>query len=108
MQIGANIPTILEKNLLTQPFILTTGRPSTPEQVFVVVERQTIPCTSLLQGVDICFKIIYILDMEFPWQTQHVWDFFQKFVYGLGEGKGRGSSVPAVTLFRNFLEKNIK
>nr|XP_054775350.1 uncharacterized protein LOC129283671 [Lytechinus pictus] len=107
-EIGTNIPQFLEENRHAQPFVLALGnRMLLPEQVFVIVEQCTIPCSDLLQGVDRCFKLIYILDVEFPWECQHVWDFLQKCMFKLGEGKGRDSSVPAVTLLRNFLENQM-
>ncbi|XP_063961476.1 uncharacterized protein LOC135155655 [Lytechinus pictus] len=107
-EIGTNIPGFLDQKTQTQPFVLIQGEIDKPEQVFVVVENSTIPCTSLLKGIDICMKLVYILDMDYAWQCQHVWDFLQKNVYKLGQVKGRGTSVPAVTLLKTYLENKVK
>jgi len=60
------------------------GEVATPEQVFVIVENEAIECSSLLHGLDVCFKLIYVLDVEFPWQCQHAWDFLQNWERGRG------------------------
>ncbi|XP_071817600.1 uncharacterized protein [Apostichopus japonicus] len=66
-EIGTNIPTFLEGNKQTQPFILALGERKSPEQLFVVVEGQTVSCSSLLHAVDVCFKLFYLLDVHYPW-----------------------------------------
>ena len=87
----------------TQPLILVIGEEAAPEQVFVILERQTVKCSSLLKGLDLCFKLFYLLDIDYPWECQNLWDFVQKFIYGLGQGKGREKSVPSVSLLMNYL-----
>ncbi|PIK33319.1 hypothetical protein BSL78_29864, partial [Apostichopus japonicus] len=104
-KIGTNIPSFLEKVDQPQPFVLALGRREQPEQVFCIVERRALPCQGLLQGVDLCFKLFYILDINYPWECQNTWDFLQKAIYNLGKGKGRDKSVPSVTLFKNFLNQ---
>ncbi|XP_071843612.1 uncharacterized protein [Apostichopus japonicus] len=103
-EIGTNIPTFLEGNKQTQPFILALGERKSPEQLFVVVEGQTVSCSSLLHAVDVCFKLFYLLDVHYPWQCSNTWDFVQKFIYGIGDGKGKGRSASAVTLLCNYLK----
>ncbi len=88
--------------------MLILGEVDKPEQVFVVVEKNTIPCASLIKGIDTCMKLVYVLDIDYAWQCQHVWDFLQKYVYKLGQSKGRDTSVPAVTLLKTYLENKIK
>ena len=104
-QIGTNLPSLLDQNTQGQPFILILGNPEQPEQAFVVVEKNVVLCKSLLQAVDVCFKVVYVLDINYAWQCQHTWDFIQKFFYRLGEGKGRDTSLPTVKMFTNFLQK---
>ncbi|KAJ8018500.1 hypothetical protein HOLleu_43330 [Holothuria leucospilota] len=87
----------------TAPFLLALGKQEDPEQVFVIIERQTVACRSLVKGLDLSFKLFCILDIDYPWECQNLWDFIQKFIYGLGKGKGREKSVPSVSLLINFL-----
>ncbi|XP_072168569.1 uncharacterized protein [Diadema setosum] len=106
-EIGTNIPTFVETLAQNQPFVLTLRKPEEPEQCFVVLEKNTISCNSLLHAIDVCFKLVYVLDIDYAWECQHTWDFIQKFFYRLREGKGRVKSVPSVTLFQNFLAKKL-
>ena len=105
LQIGTNIPDYLEKKCQKQPFILLLGEVDRPEQAFVVVEKVAISGKSLLHALDICFKLIYILDVDYAWQCGNTWDFIQKFIFGLGDEKRRAQSVPAVSLLTNYLQK---
>ena len=104
-QIGTNIPTYLEC-CNSQPHILAMGERQSPEQVFVIIEGTAIPCTSLLKAVDTCFKLCYVLDVDYSWQCHHGWVFLQKHVYGLGGDNG--TSAPSVMLLSNFLQTERK
>lgn len=106
-QIGTNIPEYLETKNQTQPSILVLGETQSPEQAFAVVEKSAIPANGLLHALDICFKLIYILDVDYPWQSMNTWDFVQKFLFGLGDDR-RSQSVPSVALLTNYLQKNVK
>lgn len=49
-------------------------------EVYVYVDekhRLRVPSNSLLEAVDACFKIIYILEMEYPPEVKHIWQCFQ-------------------------------
>ena len=105
LQIGTNIPELLESVKQPQPFVLLMGERSMPEQTFVVVDRRTVKCQSLVRAVDMTFKLFYLLDLEYPWECHNTWDFIQKFIFGLGEGKGRSTSASSVTLFCNYLRR---
>ncbi|KAJ8034156.1 Repetitive proline-rich cell wall protein 2 [Holothuria leucospilota] len=52
-KIGTNIPACLEVVKKTQPFLLALGKQEDPERVFVIIERQTVVCSSLLEGLDL-------------------------------------------------------
>ncbi|KAJ8017532.1 hypothetical protein HOLleu_44995 [Holothuria leucospilota] len=105
IQIGTNLPSFLENTTKKQPFILGLGERENPEQTFVI-ERKALPCgKKILKAVDVCFKLFYLLDTDYPWESQNTWDFIQIFIFGLGEGKGKQKSVPSVTLLQNFLNK---
>ncbi|PIK42603.1 hypothetical protein BSL78_20529 [Apostichopus japonicus] len=104
VQIGTNLPEFLAKVSQTQPFILIIGENRrNPEQQFVIVERMAMPASSLIKAVDLCFKVFYVLDLNYPWESNNVWDFIQKNIYGLGEGKGRLRSTPSVLALKNFV-----
>ena len=85
-QVGTNIPQYLEARILNkQPYLLILGDREEPQGVFVIAERKALPQKSLVKAVDVCFKLFYILDLNYPWESATTWEFIQKVVYGLGE-----------------------
>ncbi|XP_063956298.1 uncharacterized protein LOC129262124 [Lytechinus pictus] len=57
-----------------------------PQQTFVILEHRPVPCSSLIQAVDVCFKAIYILDIEYHPHTCSVMEFLQHIIYGIPPG----------------------
>ena len=77
-----------------QPFILLLGGTRfKPNQVFMVVERKAVACSSVLQAVDTCMKMIYVLDVDYQPQCSAVWKLLQHIVYGLPPGTLTGVSL---------------
>ena len=52
-----------------------------PSQAYVLVERQVMPQPSLTKAVDLCFKIVYVLDIEFQPNCKSAWQFLETVVY---------------------------
>ena len=50
---------------MPQPFILILGCRMKPLQIFVMVERRAVEFSTLTKAVDYCFKLIYVLDVEY-------------------------------------------
>ncbi|XP_071483685.1 uncharacterized protein [Diadema antillarum] len=98
---GTNLPMYLEGK--REPHVLVFGERKNPEQAFVAVEGDAIPCTSLLKAVDVCFKLTYVLDISYCWQCSHTYTYLQKYVYGLGMGDGPPTS--SVVLLNSFVEQ---
>ncbi|KAJ8043406.1 hypothetical protein HOLleu_10472 [Holothuria leucospilota] len=92
--IGTNIPQYLEKRITNkQPCMLILGDREEPQGIFVIAERKALPQSSLLKGVDVCFKLFYVLNLQYPWQSATTWEFFQKAIYSLGEANETTSSA---------------
>ena len=67
-----------------QPFVLVIGGSyKNPGQCFVVLERKAYERRSLLAAIDFCYKVIQILDLEYPTQVSNVWNFFDTIVYAV-------------------------
>ncbi len=47
-------------------------------------------------------------DDDAPWESSNAWDFLQKVVYGLGEGKGRAVSTSSVLALKNYITSKSK
>ena len=88
-----------------QPFILLLGGIRyRPNQVFMIVERKAVSCSSVLQAVDTCMKIIYVLDVDYQPQCSAVWHFLQHMVYELPPGALAGVSL---INFRTWLKHSL-
>ncbi|KAJ8051044.1 hypothetical protein HOLleu_04466 [Holothuria leucospilota] len=64
LRVGTNLPECLETISQSQSFVLILGERSIPEQTFVVLESQTVTGISLLQAVDICFKLFLFVGCQ--------------------------------------------
>ena len=97
MQEGTNIQQYLkmiDAKERPQPYILLVGGSRwKPGQVFVVIERQEIECSSVMQAVDICFKLTYILDIDYQPLCRTTWQLLQHMVYELSPSPLTGASL---------------
>lgn len=67
-----------------QPFILLTGEESRPTQVFIIVENHAINAPTVLKGVDLCFKLHFICDLDYSEFCKNVWYFLDVVFYKTG------------------------
>ncbi|PIK36576.1 hypothetical protein BSL78_26587 [Apostichopus japonicus] len=101
-KIGTNIPHYLEGVKQKQPFVLPIGSSRvSPEQTYIIIEREAIPQESLLNASDLCLKFFHVLDMDYQWQSYNTWQFLQIVVYDIDvPGKMSLSVVP----FKTYLK----
>ncbi|XP_071819415.1 uncharacterized protein [Apostichopus japonicus] len=99
-KIGTNIPHYLEGVKQKQPFVLAIGSSRvSPEQTYIIIEREAIPQESLLNAIDLCFKCFHVFDMNYQWQSYNTWQFLQTVVYNL-PGKMSSSVVSLKTYLK--------
>ena len=91
----------LEQSTNRETRVMIMGERGNPEQSFVVVEGHAIPCVSLLKAVDICFKLTYVLDVNYCWRCSHTFVFLQNYIYALG--KDGSIPLPSVVLLSNYV-----
>ncbi|XP_063959988.1 uncharacterized protein LOC135155148 isoform X2 [Lytechinus pictus] len=91
--IGTNLPQYLDglMSKRRQPFVLALGPQKAPAQYFAVVEGRALKQDSLLKAVDVCFKLFYVLDLEYPSACYTTWEFIQKVLYQVN-AKDRNTS----------------
>ena len=65
-----------------QPFVTVVGDVEAPSGVYVLVDKTTWKVSSVMNGVDICFKAFQTLHASYPHET-HTWLLLQKLVYGI-------------------------
>ena len=98
------MPKYLEEVSNKQPFVLILGSLMEPLQCFVIVERKALQQMSLLKALDVCFKLFYVLDINYPWQCATTWEYLQKVVFGLEDHNSHSKTSPAVIAMRTALK----
>ena len=102
------MPKYLDDVTNKQPYTLILGSLMEPLQCFFIVKRQALQQTSLLKSVDVCYKHLYILDINYPWQCSTTWEFFQNVFFGLEDAGGYNKTSLAVIAMRTALKKATK
>ncbi|KAJ8043730.1 hypothetical protein HOLleu_10958 [Holothuria leucospilota] len=88
----------IQKEEKPQPFILSLGcNKASPQQTFVIIERNPVIHSSLVKAVDYRFKSHYVFDVNFQAQCKGFWEFFHSEVYDLGRIQCR-----SLSMFRAF------
>lgn len=67
-----------------QPFIIVVG--TSLREIsgrYIVLNNIRYEVTSLLKAVGACFKIIFVLNAEYPSECKHVWQFIQEALFQL-------------------------
>ncbi|XP_058616377.1 uncharacterized protein LOC131530244 [Onychostoma macrolepis] len=86
--VGTNIIQYLEEEEQRRqfPHVLQLGDKVNCSQAFVIVGGVALEQDSLLQAVDTCFKLFYVLDIEYPKPAAAVWQFLQHTIYSVPGG----------------------
>lgn len=72
------------------PHVLTLGNNNHhPSQAFVIIAGQALEQDALLQAIDVCFKAFFILDIKYPKECEHVWEFLQSVIYEIPGGESK-------------------
>ncbi|XP_047986882.1 uncharacterized protein LOC125233141 isoform X2 [Leguminivora glycinivorella] len=71
-----------EMELTLQPSIVIVG-PSIKEISgrYIIVNNVRYEVTSIINAVDACFKIIFVLNAQYPAESNNVWQFIQTALY---------------------------
>lgn len=72
------------------PYVLILGNDDHhASQAFVIIAGQALEQDALLQAIDVCFKAFFILDIKYPKQCEHVWEFLQSVIYEMPGGESK-------------------
>lgn len=81
------------------PYVLALGNNKwQTSQAYVIVAGEAFEQNTLLQAVDVCFKMFYIFNIHYPKECENVWEFLQHAVYELP-----GHESQPVTYLRSSL-----
>ncbi|XP_013870629.1 uncharacterized protein LOC106522237 [Austrofundulus limnaeus] len=89
---GTNMVEYLHEAMASRPYpyVLTLGNDKEhASQTFVITAGQALEQDTLLQAIDVCFKAFFILDIKYPKQCEHVWEFLQSVVYEMPGGESK-------------------
>lgn len=88
IKVGTNIIQYLEEEEQRRqfPHVLQLGDKVNCSQAFVIVGGVALEQDSLLHAVDTCFKLFYVLDIEYPKPAAAVWQFLQHAIYSVPGG----------------------
>lgn len=102
-QVEEHIRFLKSKKKSIQPFILCTGDDiKYPTDISVYFDDIRYQFLHILRAVDICYKIIYLFDLDFPLESEMFWNFIEHFFF---KTKGR-HSFPKVHLLSEYLKEN--
>ncbi|VVC41518.1 Hypothetical protein CINCED_3A016863 [Cinara cedri] len=71
-----------EKNPI-QPCILIVGTPIDPKEILICFHTIKYKVFSIVNAIDVCFKIFHLFNLEYPSQSCIVWIFIQRYFYSL-------------------------
>jgi len=64
-----------------QPFIFIVGSIFRQKEILVYFDSILYKVHSILRAVEVCYKIFHLFQLEYPFQSQIVWLFIQKFFF---------------------------
>ncbi|XP_046811896.1 uncharacterized protein LOC124421121, partial [Lucilia cuprina] len=72
-----------QTSLKIQPLILISGSILKPKEIVIYFEGIKYRMHSALNAIDICFKIFFVFNLEYPKESLLVWTFIQKHLYNI-------------------------
>jgi hypothetical protein len=62
-----------------QPHLIIIGDPLNVAQIYISFYEEKTEIQSLRKAVDLCFKLYFVFNTEFPEESHHNWTFTQRF-----------------------------
>lgn len=89
-----------------QPLIVAVGEEFHYKRYYVVLDDVKYEFQSYLEAINFCFKLIYVLNLQYPPQCQSVWIFIQKFFFNVHESDQKNPVVD--TLIKDLEIRQLK
>lgn len=65
-----------------QPFLCVIGNlEETINSIFVVIDKIQYQCDTVLNALDLLFKIFHVFNAEYPPPSEHIWFLIQRGIY---------------------------
>ncbi|XP_067277997.1 uncharacterized protein si:dkey-286j15.1 [Pseudorasbora parva] len=97
--VGTNMDQYLSSETSQDPHVLVLGDKENFSQVFVIFNGEAVEQETLIQAVDLCFKMFYIYAINYPKPSAPIWEFLQHAIFKIPGG------VPSThcCLLKNFV-----
>ncbi|ROL44307.1 hypothetical protein DPX16_8729 [Anabarilius grahami] len=97
--VGTNVVDYLSSDTGRDPHVLVLGDKENSSQVFVIFNGEAVEQETLIQAVDLCFKMFYVYDINYPKPSAPIWGFLQHAIFKIPGG------VPSAhcCLLKNFV-----
>lgn len=98
-QVGTNVADYLSSDTNQDPHVLVLGDKESSSQVFVIFNGAAVEQETLIQAVDLSFKMYYVYDINYPKPSAPIWEFLQHAIFKIPGG------VPSAhcCLLKNFV-----
>lgn len=89
----------LDSETIPDPHVLVLGDKENFSEVFVVFNGEALEQETLVQAVDLCFKMFYVYAINYPKASAPIWEFLQHAIFKIPGG------VPSshCCLLKNFI-----
>lgn len=89
-----------------QPFIIIVGALSDRDKKYVVFGEKFFKCSTIIEAVDLTFKMFFALKLDYTFASWHIWSFLHVLMYNLNKDfKWRLTSKKSVgTLISDLLK----
>lgn len=89
---------LLQLKLTMQPWIVYVGHYTKPTKVFIIVDDIIYIVESLVQAVDVTFKIFQATQALYPFECTNIWLLIQKGFYKIDTSHDGRSTVVSTVL----------
>ncbi|XP_055855860.1 uncharacterized protein LOC129919065 [Episyrphus balteatus] len=94
-----------QSKLTIQPFIVAEGTDGENLKAFYVFFDKTLyKLDSFIEGLDLCFKIFQVFNLEYPKNCELPWNFIQQFFYEINTPYDL--KTPSLTLLLNYMKQS--
>lgn len=76
------------------PFVIVEAPNYTEiKNIYVSFDTILYKVISVLKGIDVCFQLIHVLNLVYPFEAEHIWMFIQLAMYNL---KTKFDNIPNI------------
>ncbi|XP_039303477.1 uncharacterized protein LOC120357365 [Solenopsis invicta] len=87
--------------LTLQPMVVAVGSILNLTSFYVIINDIKYTSTSLMNAIDLCFKIFFALDATYPADSEIVWYFLQQYIYGITNKKYHRNFISVETTWHD-------